>query len=215
MSLSIIDSDKYDWSYVEGQDHLLDTDLTISDQLNMPSAVTYTAKPVVNPPSSGSSYYYTVTLNFLDKDTGQQIATSYRSSSYLEGHDWDLTDRQLDYIMFGDTLYAFDSVSDGGLTGTNIHSNITISLYYTIADVVIEEPDVPLAPEPQTDVPIEIIEIISDTEVPLDQLPQIQSPVSQLDTPKTGVSSSVYMLLAVAVTCVSGFYVLSINKKRV
>ena len=116
------------------------------------------AKPTVSYTVSGggSSYdYYTVTVNYLDKETGEKISASYVSPSRIEGSRYDVTD----YDAIAIDGYTYDSTSGDALTGI-LNSNKVVNVYYVAEETDIDDDDTPttdLPDEPdeggETDIP--------------------------------------------------------------
>ena len=108
----------------------------------------------------GPSYdFYTVTVNYYDKDTGEKIATSYVSPSRIEGSRYDVTD----YDAIDIAGYIYDSTDGDPLSGV-LNSNKVINVYY------VKENDIPDDDTPTTDLPDEPDEG-GETDIPDDNTP--------------------------------------------
>ena len=115
-------------------------------------------------PYSPSYMYYHVTVNYLDKDNGRSIASSYTSPSHIEGSSYDVSA----YDAIAIDGYTYDSTSGDALTGV-LNGNKVVNVYY-VAD---EETDIDDGETPTTDLPDEPGEIeIPGCEFPLGNLPQ-------------------------------------------
>lgn len=115
-------------------------------------------------PYSPSYMYYHVTVNYLDKDNGRSIASSYTSPSHIEGSSYDVSS----YDAIAIDGYTYDSTSGDALTGV-LNGNKVVNVYY-VAD---EETDIDDGETPTTDLPDEPGEIeIPGCEFPLGNLPQ-------------------------------------------
>lgn len=97
-------------------------------------------------PYSPSYMYYHVTVNYLDKDNGRSIASSYTSPSHIEGSSYDVSA----YDAIAIDGYTYDSTSGDALTGV-LNGNKVVNVYY-VAD---EETDIDDGETPTTDLPDE------------------------------------------------------------
>lgn len=95
-------------------------------------------------PYSPSYMYYHVTVNYLDKDNGRSIASSYTSPSHIEGSSYDVSS----YDAIAIDGYTYDSTSGDALTGV-LNGNKVVNVYY-VAD---EETDIDDGETPTTDLP--------------------------------------------------------------
>lgn len=95
-------------------------------------------------PYSPSYMYYHVTVNYLDKDNGRSIASSYTSPSHIEGSSYDVSA----YDAIAIDGYTYDSTSGDALTGV-LNGNKVVNVYY-VAD---EETDIDDGETPTTDLP--------------------------------------------------------------
>ena len=170
--------------------------------------VTVYAKWKSQPSGGGSSYdYYTVTVNYLDQDSGEKIAQSYVSGSIREGRSYDVTA----YDAIAIEGYTYVETTGDALTGT-VNGNKTINVYYT-AETELDDGDTPLDPGPGEDPDI------PDGDIPLDPAPGGDEGVDIVDPdtpmgnlPQTGTAEAVtpymtagLMALAAAMT-MAGLY---------
>ena len=111
--------------------------------------------------------YYTVTVNYLDKATGEKIAESYDSPSRIEGSRYDVSE----YDAIAIDGYTYDSTGGDPLTGV-LNSNKVVNVYYTADETDIDEGDTPTTDLP--DLPDEGGEEvdIGEGDVPTGNLPQ-------------------------------------------
>ena len=173
----------------------------------------------------GPSYdYYTVTVNYYDKETGEKIADSYVSPSRLEGSQYDVTA----YDAIAIDGYTYDSTSGDGLTGI-LNSNKVVNVYYVAEETDIDDDDTPttdLPDEPdeggETDIP--------DDNTPTGDLPDLPDEGGEVDIddgetptgnlPQTGtmadstMSTIGMLLLALSVTTAGAAAVLWLKKAR-
>ena len=109
---------------------------------------------------------YTVRVNYLDVDTGEQIANSYFSDkSYEYGEEYNVTD------ALRESIGRYDLVEDSyALTGT-VYGDVVINLYYDRGYT--PRPDPGTDPDPDPDRPGDGDDTtdIADEEVPLAELP--------------------------------------------
>ena len=77
--------------------------------------------------------YYTVTVNYYDKATGEKIAESFVSEPARENTSYDVTAK--DKIAIDG--YEYDSTTGDLLTGT-LDGNKTINVYYSETEVIID-----------------------------------------------------------------------------
>ena len=116
--------------------------------------------------------YYTVTVNYLDKDTGEEIALSYEER-LPAGSRYDVSDKDAIQIPG----YTYDSTTGDPLSGT-LDGNKVIHVYYT------KDADLPDVPTPGDPGPEEPPTDIDEPKVPL--------------VPKTGDSSMLWLMLSAA-----------------
>lgn len=138
---------------------------------------THEFTPVVVPDIN----YTSVTVNYLDKETGDSIASAYRKT-VVEGASYDVA-AQTAVEIDG---YQLDSVS--GEVAGRAYDAVVINVYYSAVSEVIDEPDTPLAPTPG--------EEIGDEDVPL------------IDAPQTGEDTSVAVVSILSVALIGGLYLL-------
>ena len=122
-----------------------------------------------NPPVGPSYTYYTVTVNYYDKDSGEVIHTAY-TTTQREYTAYDVTAQ--DKIAI--TGYAYVETTGDALTGT-LNGNKVINVYYT-KDSSIDDGNTPT--DPGTD--------IGDDDVP----------VTPAQPPKTGDSMGLWIAAA-------------------
>lgn len=157
---------------------------------------------VRNHSTPSTADYYTVTVNYLDKATGEKLAESFRSSSIREGRGWDFADKQLASLTADGVEYSYDSADGDALTGSNIRSNKVVNLYYVSTEDIGEEKvpgsdqpgettDIGEDPVPGSGNPGEVTEI-AGAEVPLG------------DAPNTGDSSLMIFLVLTALLSAAG-----------
>ncbi len=149
----------------------------------------------------GSSYdYYTVTVNYLDKDSGEKIAQSYVSGSIREGRSYDVTA----YDAIAIEGYAYDSTTGDPLTGT-MNGNKVINVWYVAEDTDITDPEVPGGELPEN----------SDGGDGTDPGVDIEDPdVPGAEVPETGDISALWLALsALSGTGLAGVTLLG-RKKR-
>ena len=132
--------------------------------------VSYTVKSEPVDPPVGPSYdYYTVTVNYYDKDSGEVIHTAY-TTTQREYTAYDVTAQ--DKIAI--TGYTYVETTGDALTGT-LNGNKVINVYYT-KDSNIDDGNTPT--DPGTD--------IGDDDVP----------VTPAKPPKTGDSMGLWITAA-------------------
>ena len=140
------------------------------DSLGNVGAAEEFGKPTVSYTVSGGgggiipSYnYYTVTVNYLDKETGEKVADSYVSPSRIQGSRYDVTA----YDAIAVDGYTYDSTSGDALTGT-LNSNKVVNVYYVAEATEIPDDDTPTGDLPEqpgeTDIP--------DDDTPTGDLPE-------------------------------------------
>ena len=114
-------------------------------------------------PPTPSYNYYTVTVNYLDKETGEKVADSYVSPSRIQGSRYDVTA----YDAIAVDGYTYDSTSGDALTGT-LNSNKVVNVYYVAEATEIPDDDTPTGDLPEqpgeTDIP--------DDDTPTGDLPE-------------------------------------------
>lgn len=153
----------------------------------------------------GSSYdYYTVTVNYLDKDSGEKIAQSYVSGSIREGRSYDVTA----YDAIAIEGYAYDSTTGDPLTGT-MNGNKVINVWYVAEDTDITDPEVPGGELPENP------DGEDGTEPGTDPGVDIEDPdVPGAEVPETGDVSALWLALsALSGTGLAGVTLLG-RKKR-
>ena len=155
------------------------------------------------PPTHGSTYY-TVTVNYYDKDTGEKIAASH-SESIRSGNSYDVTA----YDAITIEGYTYVETTGDALTGT-MNSDKVINVYYTADGTDIDDPDVPqgeLPDDPGTD--------IDDPDVPQGELPTDlpDEDVPMADAPATGDTLMAW-IAAAAVSGVGLVWLSIMGKKR-
>ena len=153
----------------------------------------------------GSSYdYYTVTVNYLDKDSGEKIAQSYVSGSIREGRSYDVTA----YDAIAIEGYAYDSTTGDPLTGT-MNGNKVINVWYVAEDTDITDPEVPGGELPENP------DGEDGTEPGTDPGVDIEDPdVPGAEVPETGDISALWLALsALSGTGLAGVTLLG-RKKR-
>lgn len=167
-------------------------DITVNDN-NQKITLTYqrTASTPVNPPVNPpvTTYdYYTVTVNYLDKDSGAVIHEKY-STTQREYTSYDVTAQ--DKIAIEGYTYA--ETTGDALTGT-LNGNKVINVYYT-KDADIDDGDTPTTPaEPGSD--------IGDDDVP----------TTPAQPPKTGDSMGLW--IAAALVSGMGLVWLALSGKK-
>ena len=139
----------------------------------------------VNPPVGPTVTYYTVTVNYYDKDSGAVIHEKY-STTQREYTTYDVTAQ--DKIAI--TGYTYVETTGDALTGT-LNGNKVINVYYT-KDSDIDDGDTPA--DPGTD--------IGDDDVP----------VTPAQPPKTGDSMGLW--IAAAMVSGMGLVWLSLSGKK-
>ena len=173
--------------------------------------VTYLAlKAAHGEPYVPSYMYYHVTVNYLDKDTGRTIASSYTSPSHIEGSAYDVSA----YDAIAIDGYTYDSTSGDALTGV-LNSNKTVNVYY-VADkeTDIDDEDTPTTDLPETTDPTDPGQG-GQTEIPAEATPttalpaatapgqggQTEIPDGDIPTgnlPQTGTTSSAPVFRAIS-----------------
>lgn len=148
--------------------------------------------------------YYTVTVNYLNQDTGEKIAQSY-TDSIRSGRSYDVTA----YDAIAIEGYTYVETTGDALTGT-MNSDKVINVYYTADGTDIEDPDVPqgeLPDDPGTD--------IEDPDVPQGELPTDlpDEDVPMADAPATGDTLMAW-IAAAAVSGVGLVWLSIMGKKR-
>ena len=94
----------------------------------------------IDPPVTPTYSYYTVTVNYFDKDSGAALRTAY-SITQREGTSYDVTAQ--DAIAIEGYTYA--ETTGDALKGT-LNGNKTINVYYTKASTPVEPPVTPVDP---------------------------------------------------------------------
>ena len=173
--------------------------------------VTYLAlKAAHGEPYVPSYMYYHVTVNYLDKDTGRTIASSYTSPSHIEGSAYDVSA----YDAIAIDGYTYDSTSGDALTGV-LNSNKTVNVYY-VADkeTDIDDEDTPTTDLPETTDPTDPGQggqtEIPDEDTPTTDLPETTDPgqggqteipdgdIPTGNLPQTGTTSSAPVFRAIS-----------------
>ncbi|WP_294552393.1 SpaA isopeptide-forming pilin-related protein [uncultured Pseudoflavonifractor sp.] len=114
----------------------------------------------------GPSYnYYTVTVNYYDKNSGEKIASSYVTPSRIEGSRYDVTE----YDAIAIDGYTYDSTSGDALTGI-LNSNKVVNVYYVVDDTDIPDDDTPTGDQP------ELPDEGGETDIPDDDTPTGDQP---------------------------------------
>ena len=94
----------------------------------------------INPPVNPTYSYYTVTVNYFDKDSGAALRTAY-SITQREGTSYDVTAQ--DAIAIEGYTYA--ETTGDALKGT-LNGNKTINVYYTKDSTPVNPPVTPVEP---------------------------------------------------------------------
>ena len=149
------------------------------------SVITLRYDRTYNPPVGPSYDYYTVTVNYYDKDSGEVIHTAY-TTTQREYTAYDVTAQ--DKIAI--TGYTYVETTGDALTGT-LNGNKVINVYYT-KDSSIDDGNTPT--DPGTD--------IGDDDVP----------VTPAKPPKTGDSMGLW--IAAAMVSGMGLIWLSLSGKK-
>ncbi len=149
------------------------------------SVITLRYDRTYNPPVGPSYDYYTVTVNYYDKDSGEVIHTAY-TTTQREYTAYDVTAQ--DKIAITD--YTYVETTGDALTGT-LNGNKVINVYYT-KDSNIDDGNTPT--DPGTD--------IGDDDVP----------VTPAKPPKTGDSMGLW--IAAAMVSGMGLIWLSLSGKK-
>lgn len=149
------------------------------------SVITLRYDRTYNPPVGPSYDYYTVTVNYYDKDSGEVIHTAY-TTTQREYTAYDVTAQ--DKIAI--TGYTYVETTGDALTGT-LNGNKVINVYYT-KDSNIDDGNTPT--DPGTD--------IGDDDVP----------VTPAKPPKTGDSMGLW--IAAAMVSGMGLIWLSLSGKK-
>ena len=139
----------------------------------------------IDPPVTPTYSYYTVTVNYYDKDSGEVIHTAY-TTTQREYTAYDVTAQ--DKIAI--TGYTYVETTGDALTGT-LNGNKVINVYYS-KDADIDDPTTPT--DPGTD--------IGDDDVP----------VTPAKPPKTGDSMGLW--IAAAMVSGMGLIWLSLSGKK-
>ena len=149
------------------------------------SVITLRYDRTYNPPVGPSYTYYTVTVNYYDKDSGEVIHTAY-TTTQREYTAYDVTAQ--DKIAI--TGYTYVETTGDALTGT-LNGNKVINVYYT-KDSDIDDGNTPT--DPGTD--------IGDDDVP----------VTPAKPPKTGDNMGLW--IAAAMVSGMGLIWLSLSGKK-
>ena len=146
--------------------------------------------------------YYRVTVNYLDKDSGSKIASSYVSDKLREGTKYDVSE----YDAIAIDGYTYDSTSGDALTGV-VNGDKTINVYYVAEETDIDDgetptTDLPDNPDPdeggETDIPDEGT---PTTDLPDEpgtetEIPDGETPAGNL--PQTGTTSNAGLFQAIS-----------------
>ncbi|MGI5928899.1 leucine-rich repeat protein [Pseudoflavonifractor sp.] len=170
--------------------------------------------------------YYTVTVNYLDKATGEKIADSYTAPSRIEGSRYDVSE----YDAIAIDGYTYDSTGGDPLTGV-LNSNKVVNVYYTADETDIDEGDTPTTDLP--DLPDEGGEDvdIGEGDTPTTDLPDLpdeggeevdigEGGVPTGNLPQTGTTSNTVVLRVMSgvFLCLAVFFggvtVVLIRKER-
>ena len=133
------------------------------------------SEPIIDPPVTPTYNYYTVTVNYYDKDSGV-LLQQYTSPSQLEYTTYDVTAR--DKIAIEG--YTYVETNGDALTGT-LNGNKVINVYYTKDTTPVDPPVTPVDP-PVTPVDPPV--------TPVDPAP--------VDPPKTGDAMTFWVAAAAA-----------------
>ena len=98
------------------------------------------SEPIIDPPVTPTYNYYTVTVNYYDKDSGV-LLQQYTSPSQLEYTTYDVTAR--DKIAIEG--YTYVETTGDALTGT-LNGNKVINVYYTKDSAPVDPPVTPVDP---------------------------------------------------------------------
>lgn len=184
MKFSSLDKDGKTYNYDSAS-----AELTGTTDKSLIITLYYTAKssdPIIDPPTSYD--YYTVTVNYYDKASGEVIHTAY-------------TTRQREYTSYDVTAqdkiaiegYTYVETSGDALTGT-LNGNKVINVYYS-KTTDIDDGDTPTTPaEPGSD--------IGDDDVP----------TTPAQPPKTGDSMGLW--IAAALVSGMGLVWISLSGKK-
>ena len=96
---------------------------------------------------SSEADYYRVTVNYLDQDSGEQIADSYVSQRIREGRGYDVRDYDAIHISGYTYVETTGDATQGYMTGNKV-----VNVLYA-AESEIVDPNVPEGPGPGTDIP--------------------------------------------------------------
>ena len=144
------------------------------------------SEPIITPPTSYD--YYTVTVNYYDKATGEVIHTAY-TKTQREYTDYDVTAQ--DKIAIEG--YTYVETTGDALTGT-LNGNKVINVFYS-KDADIDDPNTPTTPaDPGSD--------IGDDDVP----------TTPAQPPKTGDSMGLW--IAAALVSGMGLVWLALSGKK-
>ena len=154
---------------------------------------------------------YTLTVNWVDEE-GNALAPQLRERR-LAGSAYDTQQKSFDGYSFKEMAAGSDLVSgimDGNKTVTYVYS----------AEHEIDDPDVPLDPEPTE--PGDGDTEIDDPDVPLDPAPDLPDGETVIDDedvplapgPQTGDNSALALLIGLMVLSGTGLAVLLLGKKK-
>ena len=140
------------------------------------------SEPIIDPPVTPTYNYYTVTVNYYDKDSGV-LLQQYTSPSQLEYTTYDVTAR--DKIAIEG--YTYVETNGDALTGT-LNGNKVINVYYTKDTTPVDPPVTPVDP-PVTPVDPPVTPVDPPV-TPVDPAP--------VDPPKTGDAMTFWVAAAAA-----------------
>ena len=175
----VVDGTKYTYTLKSRS-----ADIVVNDN-NQVITLTYqrSASTPVDPTPTYN--YYSVTVNYLDKATGEKIAESFVQRGILEGTSYDVKDKNAIAI----TGYTYAETTGDPLSAQAIYSDKKINVYYTKDTTPVDPPVTPVDP-PVT---------------PVDPAP--------VDPPKTGDAMTFWV--AAAAASALGLAALALaNKKR-
>ena len=151
--------------------------------------------------------YYTVTVNYIDKETGEKIAESYTSDLLIEYTQYDVNDKNAITV----DGYTYDSTSGDALSGM-LDGNKVINVYYiknVVSEEVPEEP--PLVDVGDSKTPLGDVEI-EDSDVPLTGMEEEDVPLT--DVPKTSDSSNLMLWMMMALLSAAALVGIRIAERK-
>ena len=137
LKFSSLDKDGKTYNYDSANDNL--TGYTQGD-LSITLYYTKQSSEPIDPPVTPTYSYYTVTVNYYDKDSGEVIHEKY-STTQREYTSYDVTAQ--DAIAIEGYTYA--ETTGDALKGT-LNGSKTINVYYTKASTPVEPPVTPVEP---------------------------------------------------------------------